>query len=338
MKKMMILLMIVIALALANCSGITVIDSTANTTLYTTEITTEFTTEVNTEETTETLVNPIIFDYLNETPPVSEAKLFGPSGYLSNEDWHWHGTPVFSPDGKEMYWSKYIKASNEIETWFTKENDSNWGEPEKLTIDGVSGAINCPVFADGGNELYFLNLDGMTFTIYKVTRSGDTWTNPEAIVIDIPEGKVLGWSFSIAENKNIYFLLWDLNGLEHQKIYRAIYNNGQYGSPQPIDILDVGSDGVGGPSIALDESYIIFDSIRSDGSGLHDLYVSFKNDLGEFTTPINLGSQVNTNEEDAGATISADGQYLFYTTLKATDLGYNPYWIRIDELEAFKME
>lgn len=327
MKKIIILLIVAFAFGLVGCSETTDVNTIPGTTEDTIDNTSD-----------DDLIEPIIFNYLNETPPVNELRLFGPAGYLSNQYWHWHGTPVFSPDGKEMYWSKYIKATNEIETWFTKEDDSNWGEPEKLTIDGVSGAINCPVFADEGKELYFLNLDGMTFTIFKVTRDEDTWTNPEAININIPQGKVLGWSFSIAENKNIYFLLWDLNGLEHQKIYRSIYNNGEYGDPEPLDNLDVGSNGVGGPSIAPDESYIIFDSVRSNGFGMHDLYVSFKNDLGEFTTPINLGNQVNTDEEDAGATISPDGLYLFFTTMMVTDLGYNPYWIRIDELEAFKVE
>ena len=325
MKKMMIFIGIMLVFTLISCSEVPI----NNTTLVTTTTTTS-----NTVSNTST--SQVVFDYLNEVTPTDESKLFGPSGYLSNSEWHWHGTPVFSPDGKEMYWSKYIKASNEIETWFTKESNGTWSEPEKFTIDGIHGAYNCPVFADKGNELYFLNFDGMTFTIYKVTRDGDTWINPEAINIIIPEGKVLGWSFSVADNKNIYILLWDLNGLEHQKIYRAIYNNGEYSNPEPVDILDIGSDGVGGPSIAPDESYIIFDSVRSDGLGLHDIYVSFKNSMGQFTSPINLGDQVNTSVEDAGATISPDGLYMFYTTQKTNDLGYNPYWIKIDELEAFK--
>lgn len=306
------------------CSQITGIDTLSNST--------ENTTSNHIED------NPVIFDYLNQNPPANESILFGPSGYLSNEDWHWHGTPVFSPDGKEMYWSKYIKTTGDIEIWFTKKIIDSWSEPEKFSMNGINGAYNCPVFSDDGSELYFLNLDGITFTIYKVTRSGDTWINPQALEIDIPQEKVLGWSFSVAENKNIYILLWDITGLEHQKIYRCIYSNGVYSEPQPIDILDIGSETVGGPAIAPDESYIIFDSVRSDGFGMHDLYISFKNDLGEFTTPINLGKQVNTNEEDAGATISADGLYVFYTTIKTTDFGYNPYWIRMDELEAFKVE
>ncbi|MBU1093922.1 MAG: hypothetical protein KKH01_05625 [Firmicutes bacterium] len=281
---------------------------------------------------------PIIYNYLNEVFPINESKRFEPSGYLANENWHWHGTPVFSPDGKEMYWSKYIKASNDIEIWFTKENNDIWGEPEKLIIDGINGAYNCPVFVDGGRQLYFLNFDGIAFTIYKLTRDGDAWINPVAIQLNIPNGKMLGWSFSVSENKNIYFLLWDLNGLEHQKIYRSIYHNGEYGESQPLDILDIGSDGVGGPSIASDESYIIFDSVRPNGYGMHDIYISFKNDSDEFMAPINLGDQVNTTGEDAGVAISPDGLYMFYTTLKVNDLGYNPYWIKIDELNAFITE
>lgn len=338
MKKSLILLVLMFIFVLMGCSQISTTNAITSTTTTSTTTTTTNTSVDTTTSILDTITNPIISDYLYEDTPLNEAIVFGPDGYLSNDYWHWHGTPVFSPDGKEMYWSKYIKASNDIEIWYTKEIDSVWSEPQKFIIEGIEGAYNCPVFASHGTELYFLNFDGISFTIYKVTRDGDTWINPEAININIPQGKVLGWSFSVAENKNLYFLLWDLNGLDHQKIYRSIYNDGVYDDPQPLDILDNGSEGVGGPSIAPDESYILFDSVRSNGFGMHDLYVSFTDDLGAFTTPINLGNQVNTAQEEVGASISPDGFYMFYTTLKTTDLGYNPYWIKIDELEAFQTE
>lgn len=282
------------------------------------------------------ITEEIIIDYFNQTLPVHFAQLFGPPGYLSNNEWHWHGTPVFSPNGKEMYFSKYIKATNAIEIWYTVFNKDTWGIPVKFSIPGIEGSYNCPVFTDDGTELYFIQSDGISFTIYKVTRDGDTWINPEALELNIPEGKLLGWSFSLSQNKNIYFLLWDLNGLEHQQIYRSVFNNGVYNNPEALTVLDIGSEGVGGPNIAKDESYIIFDSVRDGGYGMHDLYISFRDDSGEFLTPINLGNQVNTSEEDTFSTITPDGLYLFFVTTKSTDLGYNPYWIKLDEIDVFK--
>lgn len=313
MRKIMLFLMVILVFSLLGCS-----------------------TNPGDSQPTVIIDDPIELDYMNEDLPMDELKLFGPSGYLANETWHWHGTPVFSPDGKEMYFSKYIHATNAIEIWYTILNEGVWVEPMKFSISGIEGAYNCPVFAENGKALYFLHSDGISFTIYKVTREGNAWINPEALEINIPEGKLLGWSFSISANKNIYFLLWDLNGLEHQKIYRSIYNNGVYANPEALDILDNESLGVGGPNIASDESYIIFDSVRADGYGMHDLYISFKNDSGEFLSPINLGNQVNTMEEDTFTTITPDGLYLFFVTMKPSDLGYNPYWIKIDELEVFK--
>jgi len=66
------------------------------------------------------------------------------------------------------------------------------------------------------------------------------------------------------------------------------------------------------------------------------LYISFKEESGDFSTPENLGDQINTSSEDSSASISEDGIYLFFTSSKNEDLGYNPYWIRIDEIEVFK--
>ena len=43
-------------------------------------------------------------EYFSQEPPGLEPKRFPPSPFLANQLWFWHGSPVFSPDGQEMYW------------------------------------------------------------------------------------------------------------------------------------------------------------------------------------------------------------------------------------------
>ncbi len=50
-----------------------------------------------------------------------------------------------------------------------------------------------------------------------------------------------------------------------------------------------------------------------DGYGGDDLYLSRVNS-GEWSTPLNLGSEFNTAEYEYGPTVSADGKYLYFTS------------------------
>ena len=113
-------------------------------------------------------------------------------------------------------------------------------------------------------------------------------------------------------------------------MYKSEFKNGKYEEPEELDVLNANIYECSGAEIAEDESYIIFSSIRDDGFGKRDLYVSFNNGMGEWTEPVNMGDQINTGAEDLSATISADGKFLFYNR------GFSPYWIKLDEIEVMK--
>ncbi|MBU1144757.1 MAG: hypothetical protein KJ971_02725 [Firmicutes bacterium] len=197
-------------------------------------------------QTTTLLTEVIQIDYLNQTPPTNESIRFEPEGYLASDIWFWHGTPVFSPEGNEMFWTKYIRESSEIQMWSSKKVNGIWLEPTKFEIDGIEGAYNCPVFVD--DKLYFLNVNGLDFTIYQVTFVNSEWGNPIALDLNLPEGKALGWNFSMADNKNIYFSLWNVDGTESSKIYRCVYSNGAYQEIEELSVLNTEQSGSGGLS------------------------------------------------------------------------------------------
>jgi len=273
----------------------------------------------------------IRFDYLGETVPTDRVIRFDPAGYVSNSVWFWHGAPVFSPNGDELYWAKYLVGVDLIEIWVAKKIDGIWTEGRKLEIEGIEGATNSPVFLDNPNELYFLNvnLEGK-FMIYQATRIDGVWTNPVALDIEIPTYTSFGWGFSMAANKNIYF------NLNNSKIYVSKFQDGEYSSPIAINAINLVPYSNISPTIAFDDSYLLFASNRPGGYGLHDIYISFKDEMGEFMDPINLGSQINSSNEEAQMTISRDGLYFFFSTHKSIDSLYNPYWIVLEELSVFK--
>ena len=68
------------------------------------------------------------------------------------------------------------------------------------------------------------------------------------------------------------------------------------------------------PFIAPDGRYIIFARTGAPGGfGGDDLYISYATD-GGWTDPENMGSEVNTEEYEYGAFVTADGKTLIFTT------------------------
>jgi hypothetical protein len=134
MKKKVFLQGIVIAfcflltgcLALTTETGSTTLDSTTTlietTTTGTTTASTTALPTTSTPATTTTIATTTAnsgFDYLGEIPPTDTALRFDPIGFIATSTWFWHSSPVFSADGTEMYWSKYLVGLDHIQIWYT---------------------------------------------------------------------------------------------------------------------------------------------------------------------------------------------------------------------------
>ncbi|MBA3972354.1 MAG: PD40 domain-containing protein, partial [Bacteroidetes bacterium] len=87
------------------------------------------------------------------------------------------------------------------------------------------------------------------------------------------------------------------------------------------------------PVISADESTLIFTSRRNNSTGgdktdndefLEDIYICHKNADGNWTAAKSIGSNINTNGNEANISISADGQQLFvYRDVNGGDIYYS---------------
>ncbi|MCJ7580276.1 MAG: hypothetical protein MUP98_07050, partial [Candidatus Aminicenantes bacterium] len=84
------------------------------------------------------------------------------------------------------------------------------------------------------------------------------------------------------------------------------------------------------PCIAPDESYIVFDSKRSDDPDNADLFVCFLRMDGTWSEAINLGNKINTPQPEICAALSPDGKVLFYQS--KGDI----YWVNTKLIEDLK--
>jgi len=267
-------------------------------------------------------------EYFGQDPPGMTPVRFPPASLLANSDWFWHGSPVFSPDLMEMYWAKYTiyPTYQRIELAFVEVEDSQWTQLQIPPFANLNYGENNPWFSESGDTLYFISKRPGGFIFY-VTRTPTGWSQPIPLNIPLPPNSETGWQFSITNDKTIYFEIWANNGSSPPDIYRTNYINGQYTMPENIGMPVNTSGNEFNMYIHPDEHFMIFVSNRPGGYGIHDLYITSRNLDGTWNDPVNLGSEINSNQDDVAPYISPDGLYFFFNAWRTQDLGYNPYWV-----------
>jgi hypothetical protein len=266
--------------------------------------------------------------YFGQDPPGMTPVRFPPASLLANDDWFWHGSPVFSPDLMEMYWGKYTiyPTYQRIELAFVEVEDTQWTQMQNPPFVDLNYGENNPWFSESGDTLYFISHRPGGFIFY-VTRTPTGWSQPASLNIPLPPNSGTGWQFSITSDKTIYFEIWANNGSSPPDIYRTSYVGGQYTMPENIGMPVNSSGNEFNPYIDPDERFLMFLSDRPGGYGFHDIYISTRNQDGTWNDPINLGPEINSDQDDAAPYISPDGLYFFFNAWKTEDLGYNPYWV-----------
>jgi FlgD Ig-like domain/WD40-like Beta Propeller Repeat len=256
--------------------------------------------------------------YLGQTPPGMIPERFPPEELQANADWWWHSSPIFSPNGDEMFFVKYY-AAQYMELNYMKVENGEWTEPETPGFVTPDYVDNCPTFSVTGDTLYFLSTRPGGF-IFMTTKENGMWTNPEPLQIPIPTGFELGWQFSINRNRDIY--------LESDSdLYCTRFIGGNYQTPEALPAVINTNNSEFCPYIDPEDNFILFSSNRPGSYGFHDIYISSKDNNGNWTEAVNLGSEINTDNDEAFSFITYDNLYFFFTSQQANDLGYNPYWV-----------
>jgi hypothetical protein len=81
------------------------------------------------------------------------------------------------------------------------------------------------------------------------------------------------------------------------------------------------------PSISANGLTLFFDSNRPGGYGDDDLYVTMRATTSDpWSTPVNLGSTVNSPSRDDAPSISDDGSTLFFASRRPSGSGEEDIW------------
>jgi outer membrane protein OmpA-like peptidoglycan-associated protein/Tol biopolymer transport system component len=75
------------------------------------------------------------------------------------------------------------------------------------------------------------------------------------------------------------------------------------------------------PTISSDGRTLIFASNRSGGYGGSDLWITKRDAIGRWNAPINLGSSINSSEDDVAPFLAADNKTLYFSSKSQPNLG-----------------
>jgi hypothetical protein len=245
--------------------------------------------------------------YLGQTPPEDVPIKFLPEIFINI-----HSSPVFSPDGKQVYW----RSMNQKSLLYMEEKDGIWCKPKSVSFSSFFYKQDVPFFSNDGKRLYFITTKSQRFyqlwsneTIWFVEKDGDSWSS--TIQVSEHLNKInTHWQFSVAANGNIY-----LSGKENDRwyIFNLEFRDGKYSKPfkvkQPQSLAN-GESSYLFPCIAPDESYLIFSKKIPENN--EDLFITYRKQDGSWTEEINLGKKINSKGLEICPIVSPDGNYLFY--------------------------
>ncbi len=277
-------------------------------------------------------------EYLGQKAPGLTPEMFAP-GIISTKKFEFSG--VFSPDGKEFYFTRRIWLKNVLENtiFVTKIVDGQWAEPQVAPFSGKYFDFE-PIITPDGKRFYFGTarpFKGQAQPGYvhqwffEKTEKG--WANPKPMGPPFDSKSVM---YPTATKKGtLYYTRVTEKSLS---VYRSPKKNGQYQPPEKLSTETVNLFPYNAhPFIAPDESYLIFDGKPDlDMNTRADLYICFRNKDGSWTKAKNMGNIINTADEEMCAYVSPDRKYLFFSRLSQHNSDI--YWIDAKIIENLKIK
>lgn len=233
--------------------------------------------------------------YLGQTPPGSTPKVFAPGIVNTEEFIEIQG--MFGADMNTFYFVRLDEKDIALNVIEYKNNQ--W----KQSV--VKQGVSAPSISSDGKTIYLNNS--------YIKRTSDGWSEPKKHGAPFDDIDIM--RLSASSNGTYYFDTFTPKTMDTPIRYsRSI--NGKYELPKSLGP----QFGIGRynahPFIAPDESYIIFDSVREEGYGRSDLYISFRAADDSWGPALNLGDKINTAHSEKNPSLSPDGKFLFFSLRK----------------------
>jgi len=211
--------------------------------------------------------------YLGQKPPGMTPEIFAPgivsTGYSERNI-------AFTSDGRELYCCLWGAPYGVFLTM--REVNGRWTRPRVPSFSGqYQGEL--ALSPDGNTIVYSSNqpfedsANTTEYWIWKVEREGADWGKSDPLGPAVNSGRFAGYP-SLSNSGNLYFYSERKDGMGGDDIYMAEWVDGQYVESRNLgESINANLKEVD-PSIAPDESYLIF--CRSEEDSGWDLFISWQ--------------------------------------------------------------
>jgi len=257
-------------------------------------------------------------------------------------------SPVISLDGSSLYFTsrrpwadnssdayRDPKLNNYPEDIYVSymDSDKSWTSPEKLdfcnnqtneasiSVSGDEKRIYIYQDISGGGDIYYSDFAENVFNkVRPLDYRGVNSKDWETHCTVTPDGQ------------NMYFVSDRAGGYGGRDIYRVVkLPNGIWSDPQNLGPEINTPYDEDSPFIAVDNKTLYFASNGINSIGGFDIFVSFRDDLNNWSVPVNMGYPINSTGDDIYYTTTFDGKRGYLSSFRKDGLGEKDiYEIRSD--------
>ncbi|HTI61787.1 OmpA family protein [Mucilaginibacter sp.] len=233
--------------------------------------------------------------------------------------------PTVTADENTLIFTR--KINNNEDFYKSDKVSGKW-----QTATYLSDQINTPRYNEGaqsisqnGKVLFFTGCnrpDGLgRCDIYIATKKGNDWNKPFDIS---PPVNTNGWESQpsiSADGRTLYFVSNRKGGYGGYDLYKSTLSEKGWSQPENMGPNINTPYDEQSPFIHPDDSTFYFCSNGWPGLGGMDLFVSHLGQDGKWQKPINLGYPINSNGDENGLTLTANGTYAFFASNKLNGQG-----------------
>ena len=245
---------------------------------------------------------------------------------------------MLSFDGSMLLFTRKMPMGNGTQQeflFYSLWDDEKWSEAQGLTFASRPDDVDfgAAFISADGRKLYITGC-GLTRNsscdIY-VSEWGDgQWSRPQRLSESVNTGSWESQPCVSSDGKELFFVSRRSGNAD---IYRCWRNaDGTWGEPQNLGepINTTGTEMA--PFLHPDGHTLYFSSDKHLGMGGFDLFMSRRDDNGQWQTPVNLGFPINTHGDEINFFVAADGKTAFISSQREEgNGGYDIYTFELPE-------
>jgi len=226
------------------------------------------------------------------------------------------GCPFVAQRGDVLYFaSGRAGGAGGLDIWYSlRGDDGAWGAPVNFGAVNSTADDFCPMAHRNGRTFLFVSAraGGCGGPDIYMSRRHETkgWSAPENLGCTINSSA--GEASPSLTDTELYFSSARGGGAGGSDIYVSAFDGSSFGAPSPAAGLNTAVDD-SRPNLRRDGLEIFFDSNRSGGIGGVDIWTATRASTSDpWSTPTNLGGDVNSTANDLRASLSWGATTLYF--------------------------